>query len=1008
MIHNSTLPFHSVTDDDLCTAVHGVTHNYPLSVLNTLLYKPIDSNHNHFYDDYIFDNLFPDLKCSYHFCDTTNINHDVRSSLNILSFNISSLPRHLDTLFDQCLTPTNMKFHVIGLCETRLNDAISSMYRINGYECYFNNRNTRGGGLAIYLHSMYDGSYVPDLTLQLPHIETIFLHVTRPQKFIVGMLYRPPNASLDDFLVSLEYIMDAAIKYELKCYLLGDFNINLLSNNDHVNNFSNLLFSYMFFPVINKPTRVTETSATLIDNIWTNDVNYHCSGILYSNISDHFPVFSTFSLPVISQNSQITIIKRIINDAYINTFLKELNTYKWEDNLQTVGVQECFDSYMQKFSSLYDKHFPFREFKVKEKHIDKQYITQAIKTSIKERNRLQKLNAKWPITYGAIFRKYRNTLTSIIRAAKINHVKSKIKNAEGDSKNTWNIINGILGRNKNKYPDFIKDNGKILENNEEIAEAFNAHFSNIVRNLNNAEPSTPFTQYLPVPTPYSFFLQPTSQHEIVNVISSLKKTSPGYDDIDITVIKKGNRIISPFLEKIINKSFLEGVFPQSLKIARIVPIYKKGDKSIISNYRPVSILSTFSKIFEKIMAIRLLNYLNEHSLLSSNQYGFRPNFSTELAVQQMCQQMYDAIDNKLYQITIFCDFSKAFDTISHTILLDKLKTFGIRGPAHSWFISYLNNRKQYTVFNKINSSYSRVNTGVPQGSILGPILFLLYINDISRCSNVLNFLLYADDTNLFVKGDNVRDLETIVNTELNFFSEWVKSNKLILNLEKTHFMISHTIMSQPPHLNIKIANTSIKQVNNIKFLGVVIDSSLKWKVHIETIKSKLSGITGLLYNIRDYMDHETLKLIYYSLAYSHIIYCCAVWGGAFKTLITGLFTVQKKMLRVMFRRQRYDHTGPLFNNYQLLSVQDIINLRTCIFVYKSIHLFPIDCMFQTMSRDSSRSQNFRVPLCRTSHAQQSVLVRGCRLWNQLPEDIKCSNTIDTFKRKLKNQLLNLP
>ena len=215
-----------------------------------------------------------------------------------------------------------------------------------------------------------------------------------------------------------------------------------------------------------------------------------------------------------------------------------------------------------------------------------------------------------------------------------------------------------------------------------------------------------------------------------------------------------------------------------------------------------------------------MNYLTQHSLLANEQFGFRSGYSTELAVQQLCNKIYNTMDSKMYQVTVFCDLSKAFDTVSHKILLHKLSVLGIRGPAYKWFESYLGSRKQYTKFKNANSSSLSVKSGVPQGSILGPILFLIYINDIVRVSNKLQFILYADDTTIIYQSQSLSDLLNIINTELIHLSNWLKSNRLSLNIAKTNFMISAPLMTQQPTANIRMNEISLKQVIEVKFLGL--------------------------------------------------------------------------------------------------------------------------------------------------------------------------------------------
>ena len=1015
---NECLPFYYVNDSELISLYDDSNmHNFPLDIIDNLSFCAVagEGSGKGNVDENLI-HISKEPKCNYIFCDNSTANKVAIPNLNILAYNINSVPKHLDDFSIQCLNRLQMDFDVIGFCETRLTNSICNIYDLSEYTSEFKNKSTVGGGLVLYIHDKYQYKVLDGISFQLPHIESLFVKVSLPSVFIIGIIYRPPNSDVVDFMSCLENVLNFLLSQgNYPCYIMGDLNINLLRRNDaHVCQLLNLFYSYYYYPTITKPTRVTPTTATLIDHIWTNNMeNYETSGIIYTTISDHFPIFSSFSLSSCGIDPIfISVFKRKFTNESICNFKEQLGNYDWKSEIIGNDVNEEYDSYIRKFYTHYEENFPLREIKVKKNHMGKPFITTGITKSIKHRNRLQKLYAKWPITYGNIFKKYRNMLTKIIRSAKENYCKSELKQHAGDKKKTWNILNSMMGKNTQSHlPAMMNFDDKALSSNLDIAEEFNKYFCNLPLNLaqNVPQSSISFETYLPEPVQFSFYLYPTTQIEIKSVIKELKKSSPGHDDIDIRVIKECCDEISPFLEYIINKSFRIGCFPSQLEIAQVVTVHKKGDKLDNKNYRPISILPAISKIFEKIMAIRLLNYLTCHSLLTNCQFGFRPKYSTELALHKITQQIYNAIDNKKIHVNIFCDLAKAFDTIPHSILLTKLFAYGIRGPAHQCFASYLRHRKQYVKYNNAVSKPRDITTGVPQGSILGPLLFLVFINDLPRSSNDLEFLIFADDTAISVEGHDSRQVQHTIDTELPQVHSWLISNKLTLNINKTHYMVTHPSRAKSS-IRIKINNIELEEVKETKFLGVTIDNNLHWKSQIQDIKVKISKIVGVIHKVKKQMDRESLKQIYMSLMYPHLLYCSSVWGGAYQTCLQDLFVTQKKAVRAITNSQKYEHTNPLFHQYNLLKLQDIISMQTLLFVYNAITTCPLSIDYRYVSRsiETRRSQamDLLLPRCRTSHAQQSVLVRGVKLWNKLPINAKKANSKATFKKLVGKELTN--
>ena len=340
---------------------------------------------------------------------------------------------------------------------------------------------------------------------------------------------------------------------------------------------------------------------------------------------------------------------------------------------------------------------------------------------------------------------------------------------------------------------------------------------------------------MPQRNEYSLFLLPTTDQEVNDIIKQLKDGAPGKDGITSLSLKLVSDFIVKPITRTVDLSFSRGVFPNELKIALVSPLYKAKDPMYFSNYRPISLLSTFSKILERLMYNRILDFLNKHKILNKYQFGFRTNHSTYMALIILLENIMKALENGESAIGIFLDFQKAFDTVNHSILLDKLCIYGIRGPALSWITSYLSNRCQYVVYNGYESECKYTSCGVPQGSILGPLLFLLYINDLPAVSKLFMLILFADDTNLFCTSHNVNMLVDDTNTELANVYAWVQSNKLSLNIDKTNYMLFSPKCACRPAKNIVIDGQSIVEVNETKFLGVVIDNRFKWSSHFSLL-----------------------------------------------------------------------------------------------------------------------------------------------------------------------------
>ena len=423
-----------------------------------------------------------------------------------------------------------------------------------------------------------------------------------------------------------------------------------------------------------------------------------------------------------------------------------------------------------------------------------------------------------------------------------------------------------------------------------------------------------------------------TSNRVRNVIMSLKNSSAGHDELPPFVAKSSiDEYIEP-LTHLINESLRTGICPSELKLARVVPIFKSGDPSLLTNYRPISILSFFSKVFERIVYHYLFDFICTNNILYDYQFGFRPKHSTQHAIITLIDKITKSLDNGDIVISLFIDLKKAFDTVDHRILLRKLYAYGIRGTMLKWIESYLSGRTQYVVFDGQESEIHGVQCGVPQGSILGPLLFILYMNDICNVSDIFFAIMYADDTSPVVNGKDLNTLIQLLNTALIDLCIWFKANRLSLNTTKTFYMIFHR--TRIKHMSgvansIVMDNTILVKTSSLKYLGVIVDHKLNWIEHISYVRNKVSKGIGIMYKARRFLNKKKLLSLYHSYIYPYLIYCIEVWGCAAPSIL-----LQKKIVRIMTFAPYLAHTEPIFNSLELLPVEKIFINRVGIVMFK--------------------------------------------------------------------------
>ena len=487
----------------------------------------------------------------------------------------------------------------------------------------------------------------------------------------------------------------------------------------------------------------------------------------------------------------------------------------------------------------------------------------------------------------------------------------------------------------------------------------------------------------------------------------MKKKSAGLDNIPNKLLKIAAEVVAPSLTKIFIQSIITGTFPEEWKEARVSPLYKNGAKNDPSNYRPISVIPTVSKIYEKIIYDQLYDYLNTHNLLTHCQSGFRSFHSTLTTLLEATNDWSVNIDNGMLNGVVFIDLKKAFDTIDHEILLLKLSNYGVDSTSLKLFESYLTNRSQKCKVNGELSNSSPLTCGIPQGSSLGPLLFLIYINDLPNCLDMAQPRMFADDTSVSYASASLDEIQNVINSELKNLNSWLIANRLSLNITKTEFMIigSRQRMNATQNdIAIRMRDREINRADVVKSLGMHIDRHLSWSEHIHKISKKISSAIGALKRARPFISCKTAVQVYTALIQPHFDYCCSVWDELGSTLATKLQKLQNRAARVITRSSYDADAGALLALLQLdnLSIRrKKIKAQLMFKILKGNAPSYLKSLFSVRTLDYDVRNNrskLNIPKPRTNYLKRSISYSGALLWNNLPQEIRNLPNLSQFKR----------
>ena len=955
-----------------------------------------------------------------------------------LHINISSLSYHHSELL-ALISNLKIKPKIIAITESRLTTGKTPLTNISipNYHIEHTPTESKKGGALLYISNDLKHRVRSDLKIYKPReLESIFIEIMteKGQNLIVGCVYKHPKMLVNEFHQSyIEPLFEKLSFEKKKIMLMGDFNINLFNydSDPNTSDFVDTIYSNSLLPYINIPTRITPRSQTLIDNIFYSELNEDIiAGNITSTMSDHLMQFLIEPSSDPSVKATQSKLRRSFKNFNKENFETELKRINWDTELelQNEDVNFSLMKFFDNVNKLLDKYAPFQKVSKKtEMHQSKPWITKGIRTSIKVKHKIYKRTCreKDPTKKETLFNKmktYRNYVLMLIRKSKDLYYKQFFDENKKNSMKIWKAIKNIINikSSSKAEPPNILINNQVNTNPEQVAEHFNEFFTNIASKIDSkiVPSNTTYQNYLNNPHENSFFLSPTTKNEIQDFLSTMKSNKAhGPNSIPITILKDFKAHLSQPLSDILNISFSTGVFPTLFKCAQVIPIFKSGDKLQTNNYRPISLLSNISKIIEKIVHRRLYLFLRQNKLLFLYQFGFRPGFSTTHALISLTDEIRAALDDDKFACGVFIDLQKAFDTVNHNILLSKLEYYGVRGVALDWFKTYLTKRTQFTMINNTKSTTKEIKYGVPQGSVLGPLLFLIYINDMNKAITHSKIKHFADDTNILYSSKSLKDINKKINHDLSNLVQWLRANRISLNVKKTDIVIfkpKQKIITK--NLNFRISGQKILPTSSTKYLGLILDENLMFKTQLDILRKKLSRANGLLAKIRHYTSPALCRTIYYAIFNSHIVYANQVWGQSNQEIPNTISRLQNKAMRIINFKHSADQCNPLYSKLKILKFKDQITYYNCLFVHdffvKNLpnvfnnYFSPLRDIHVHNTRGRGRLL-LDVPRVKTRHyGSNSIRVKSTIDWNDMTDKVcqtKSPNSLNrvVFSNKIK-------
>lgn len=890
------------------------------------------------------------------------------------------------------------KFDWIIVSETHLTDEVDDCeINLSGYEvirCDSTSKHT--GGVAImYIRNNWQYEVLKRVVRDMEFWLCVIRCWLKNKSYVVAVVYRSPSMSKRTFCSYFDQWMEDLTEYNCEVIVAGDLNINWDANDTYKCLIEQSIVDNGFKQVMNDYTRITKSTKTIIDYVATNMVNVDVKVDTSLKISDHETIRVRINVDKFSVDDENQYVRRLKYNKEI--FLNKLV----EDGMLQIESMTSVNESAEKFSQVISNAINEQmvDCKKLKKTVNKWYNSElkemkAKKIVLYNRAVLTRNETDW-----TEYINVRNNYANKIKCAKNKSVIDSIQSAR-NQKELWTVIKSMVLQKTEvcRIQEIEFASGKSV-NDADAANKLNKYF---IESVNEINESIPYKQYesnvLAATSEFKF--KEITLNELKNIVIQMNNKKD-CNAFSVSMLLDSWIVIGAVLLKIINQSIIEGVFPQDWKESMVIPVEKvKGTKKC-EEHRPINMLTIYEKVLEKVVKVQLEEYMEVNGLIIKQQSGFRKKHSCETALNWLMMQWKTDVDNNDVVCACFLDFKRAFETVDRDILIDKLEKYGVKGKEKMWFESYLKNRMQRTRVNNTTSEPEETKFGVPQGAVLGTLLFLIYINDIDKVLSQSKIMMFADDTLIYVSGRNQNECTNQITNELNKLSVWLKMNKLKLNASKTKYMVINGVNEG----GITIDGENIDSVNELKYLGVVVDNKLNLKSHINFICKKLAKKVGLFRRIRKRITPLCAVHIYNVMIKPHFEYCSSIFLTCNDDMIYRLQKLQNKAMRTILWCSRYTSKREMLNALEWMDIKQRVVYCVLVFIFKIKNNLLPNYLKENLNYVSDAQYNlrnkndFRIKYASSTRAQNTLMYKGLVMFNSLGNELKVERNLNVFKKK---------